>query len=430
MYALLIALFLIGQSSCVWGRTDPVDPYSVLGVSRDASQAQIKKRYRELCLQYHPDKNVDKSELEQKRCENMFKTIQKANSLIGDEESRRIYDLQQSSPFSYHQQHHQYTSQGQSSSAFSQTPFSSGDPFTEAFFRTFAKPSSFSSSGPRFYFYSNSGSPFFQARPTSAASSFSDMFQQLRPGVTFKSIYVQKVKIPLEDLYKGKTVQIRLHDNIWLRYRAAFRGKVGYLVLYQALLFAMPLLRWSRTMAILVAWCVFHSNVPQATQTTYDVPIPAGSKGQKTKVTFQSQSFTQPEIVFELEEEQHPLYRRIGIDLHTQITITPKQAKRGCTIQIPSLDGGTDHPIPITLRPNQIMTSGEHVCIPGQGWPIRNGKSKHGPDRSNNTYHDNHDDNNSNHRGDLIVQVLIQKKKKSFSNFKKQHHDKRKGKNL
>ena len=56
------------------------DPYEVLGVSRDASDDEIKKAYRKLCKQYHPDANVNnpnKAEVEEK-----FKEVQAAYDAI------------------------------------------------------------------------------------------------------------------------------------------------------------------------------------------------------------------------------------------------------------------------------------------------------------------------------------------------------------
>ena len=45
------------------------------------------------------------------------------------------------------------------------------------------------------------------------------------PGMSLKSIYVQKVKIPLGKLYEGCSFQFEVRDNLWMRYRAAIRGR-------------------------------------------------------------------------------------------------------------------------------------------------------------------------------------------------------------
>ena len=60
-----------------------MDPYEVLGVSRNATDDEIKKAYRALSRKYHPDANVDKpnaAELAEK-----FKQIQQAYQTIMDE---------------------------------------------------------------------------------------------------------------------------------------------------------------------------------------------------------------------------------------------------------------------------------------------------------------------------------------------------------
>ena len=56
------------------------DPYSVLGVSRDATDEEIKKAYRTLSRKYHPDANI--SNPNKDKAEEMFKTIQQAYNQI------------------------------------------------------------------------------------------------------------------------------------------------------------------------------------------------------------------------------------------------------------------------------------------------------------------------------------------------------------
>lgn len=63
------------------------DFYAVLGVSKDVSDAELKKVYRKLARQYHPDSNPGDA-----RAEAKFKEISEAHSVLADAELRREYD--------------------------------------------------------------------------------------------------------------------------------------------------------------------------------------------------------------------------------------------------------------------------------------------------------------------------------------------------
>src|SRR5471032_2348024 len=63
------------------------DYYDVLGVARNASDAEIKKAFRTLARKYHPDVAKDKATAEEK-----FKEINEANEVLSDPEKRRKYD--------------------------------------------------------------------------------------------------------------------------------------------------------------------------------------------------------------------------------------------------------------------------------------------------------------------------------------------------
>ena len=64
-----------------------IDFYRALGVSRDASDDAIKKAYRKLAFQHHPDRNPDSTQAQAK-----IRDLNAAYEVIGDPEKRRTYD--------------------------------------------------------------------------------------------------------------------------------------------------------------------------------------------------------------------------------------------------------------------------------------------------------------------------------------------------
>ncbi len=63
------------------------DFYEILGVNRDASDEDIKKSYRKLAMKYHPDRNPDSKDSEEK-----FKEAKEAYEILSEPEKRRAYD--------------------------------------------------------------------------------------------------------------------------------------------------------------------------------------------------------------------------------------------------------------------------------------------------------------------------------------------------
>jgi molecular chaperone DnaJ len=73
----------------------PQDHYKVLGVARKATPEEIKKAYRKLARQYHPDKNPGDAKAEER-----FKQISQAHDVLGDPDKRKDYDRALLNPFS------------------------------------------------------------------------------------------------------------------------------------------------------------------------------------------------------------------------------------------------------------------------------------------------------------------------------------------
>lgn len=71
------------------GKKDPRDPYKILSVVKNADESAIKKAYRKLAMQHHPDRNRNKGKPEAER---KFKDATWAYGILGNTEKRRQYD--------------------------------------------------------------------------------------------------------------------------------------------------------------------------------------------------------------------------------------------------------------------------------------------------------------------------------------------------
>jgi molecular chaperone DnaJ len=84
---LLEARRLLRPKDCILSNNGKRDYYEVLGVTRTATEVEIKSAYRKLAMTYHPDRNPNNPDAEEK-----FKELTEAYAILADSEKRSLYD--------------------------------------------------------------------------------------------------------------------------------------------------------------------------------------------------------------------------------------------------------------------------------------------------------------------------------------------------
>jgi curved DNA-binding protein len=273
------------------------DYYEILGVSKDASSEEIKKVYRRLARQYHPDLNPGNKEAEEK-----FKTIGEAYEILSDSSRRSQYDQ-----FSRYWQQNGFV-------ANKQTPKPKGwdnrpngrsgqevDPSQFNDFESFVN---------QVIGVSNRKDP----KSSPGSTSTSDPFRSPRtkvaytvntppPRATRRDIEA-RLTLPLEKAYQGGNERIRLEDG-------------------RSLEVTMP---------------------------------PAMVTGQTIRL--RNQGISGGDLYLKITVDPHPLFKLEGINIFCQVPVTPSEATLGGQVEAPTLDGPVKMTIPAGVRSGQRFRLG------------------------------------------------------------------------
>ena len=331
------------------------DYYGLLGVRRDSSQEEIKRAYRRLARELHPDVNPDPQTQEK------FKEINHAYEVLQDPEKRQTYDLG-GDPFS---------AAGAAAAGFSGFG-AAGFQFTDLVDAVFGAGQS-AARGPR-----------SRARRGRNATIRIDLdLSECAFGVTRELTVDTAVVCPTcsgEGTAPGthpETCQVCVGRGEISQVRRSFLGQV---------MTSTPCPNCGGFGTVLPHPCPECDGDGRVrTRRTMKVRIPAGVE-DGTHIQLAGEGETGPgggpagDLFLEVVQQPHPIFERQGDDLHCTLTIPMVAAALGATVSVESLDGPSD----VDIRPG--TQSGQVIPLYGLG--VRH--------------------LNATGRGDLIIHVTVE----------------------
>jgi molecular chaperone DnaJ len=318
------------------------DYYEVLGVSREASEQEIKSSYRKLAMQYHPDRNP-----ENPHAEEQFKECTEAYGVLIDSEKRQRYDH-----FG-----HAGVNGGSGFSGFDPSAFTD---FSDIFGDIFSDLFGVNMGGGR------------RGRPQRGGDARADLTLTFEEAAFGKQTQVKVRRYePCEQCHGSGSAGGRGPSTC-----ATCRGHGQ--VRYQQSIFSIartcPTCQGSgRVISDPCGKCKGEARVMR--ERTVDVSVPPGVE-DGTRIRYQEQGDSGPngapagDLYVVLRVKPHSFFEREGKDLYCSVPISFSQAALGSEIIIPTLDG--EH----RLKVPEGTQSGTTFRIRGKGLPALQSSGK------------------------------------------------------
>ncbi|GFH47810.1 hypothetical protein CTEN210_04286 [Chaetoceros tenuissimus] len=318
------------------------DLYKTLGVSKTASQTEIKKAYRKLALKNHPDKV---SPEERESAEAKFKEIGYAHDVLTDEDKRQRYD--------------QFGEQGLDDN-FQPNPFQNGGSYSSSGTNPFQGNQSFQS-------FSFDGMRGNRGSSDYGNIDLSDILRQFM-GPQMNMAGGNGFSMNGMNMNGGRSSSYSSYADPFSQQQQPMKRDLKPLTKE----FYCTLSELSDPNGITKKLKVTMPNVDEYGQRyneakIYSIDVLPGWK-VGTKIKFKaSKDGVFPQMTFVLREKKHKFLKRVGDDLVYSCTVTTRQAERGALIKIPLPCGDM---VEIKTEEDEIQ-DGYVKRIKGKGMPKR-----------------------------------------------------------